>query len=88
MISRRGFLKTLAGIAPILGGAGLCLSSPLWERLFSGGDAGCLFALDPKSDLVRLAPPGALLDIRSPRRRRLPVVPRLPGTPQRETPAA
>ena len=56
MISRRAFLKTLAGIAPILGGAGLCLSSPLWERLFAGGDAGLLFALDPNSDLVRLAP--------------------------------
>ena len=36
MISRRAFLKTLAGIAPILGGAGLCLSSPLWERLLAG----------------------------------------------------
>ena len=56
MLSRRAFLKTLAAIAPILGGAGFCLSSPLWERLFAGGDAGLLFALDPKSDLVRLAP--------------------------------
>jgi len=56
MISRRGFLKTLAGIAPILGSAGLCLSSPLWERLLPGDRAGELFALDPKSDLVRLAP--------------------------------
>ena len=56
MLSRRAFLKTMAGIAPILGGAGLCLSSPLWERLLAGGDAGLLFALDPKSDLVRLAP--------------------------------
>ena len=56
MLSRRAFLKTLAAIAPILGGAGLCLSSPLWERLFAGGDAGLLFALDPNSDLVRLAP--------------------------------
>ena len=30
MLSRRAFLKTLAAIAPILGGAGFCLSSPLW----------------------------------------------------------
>jgi len=56
MISRRAFLGTLAGIATILGGTGLCLSSPFWERLLAGGDAGLLFALDPRSDLVRLAP--------------------------------
>jgi len=56
MISRRGFLKTLAGIAPILGGTGLCLASPLWEHLLFGGNAGALLALDPRSDLVRLAP--------------------------------
>jgi pyruvate formate lyase activating enzyme len=56
MISRRRFIKTLAGIAPILGGAGLCLSGPFWEHLFFGNPAGALFALDPKSDLVRLAP--------------------------------
>ncbi len=56
MISRRVFLKTLAGIAPIIGGAGVCLSSPLWERLLMGDGAGRLFALDPASDLVRSAP--------------------------------
>ncbi len=56
MISRRGFLKTIAGIAPILGGAGLCLSSPFWERLLPGDGNGMVFALDPKSELVRLAP--------------------------------
>ncbi len=56
MISRRAFLGTLAGIATILGGTGLCLPSPFWERLLPGGDAGHLFALDPRSDLVRLAP--------------------------------
>jgi pyruvate formate lyase activating enzyme len=56
MISRRGFLKTLAGIAPILGGAGLCLSSPFWENLLGGGENSLLFALDPQPDLIRLAP--------------------------------
>ena len=56
MISRRDFLKTLAGIAPILGGAGLCLSSPLWERLLTGDQGGLLFALDPQRALVRSAP--------------------------------
>jgi pyruvate formate lyase activating enzyme len=56
MISRRDFLKTLAGIAPILGGAGLCLSSPLWEPLFMGDSSGEIFALDRASDLIRLAP--------------------------------
>jgi hypothetical protein len=40
MITRRAFLRTLAGIAPILGGAGLCLSSPLWERLLPAGGTG------------------------------------------------
>jgi pyruvate formate lyase activating enzyme len=56
VISRRGFIKTLAGMAPILGGAGLCLTSPLWERLLFGKGTGTLFALDVNSDLVRLAP--------------------------------
>ncbi len=56
MISRRGFIKTLAGMAPLLGGAGLGLASPLWERLLFDGSAGTLFALDVESDLVRLAP--------------------------------
>ncbi len=55
-ISRRGFLKTLAGIAPILGGAGLCLSSPLWESLHPGSAAGGLFAQDLQTDLARRAP--------------------------------
>jgi pyruvate formate lyase activating enzyme len=54
MITRRTLLKTLAGIAPLLGGAGLCLSSPLWEPLL-GGD-GRLLALDPRSELARAAP--------------------------------
>ena len=56
MISRRGFIKTLAGMAPLLGGAGLCLASPLWERLLLGESGAALFALDVKSDLVRQAP--------------------------------
>ena len=56
MISRRDFLKTLAGIAPILGGAGLCLSSPLWERLLTDDHGGLLFALDPQTALIRSAP--------------------------------
>ena len=56
MISRRDFLKTLAGIAPILGGAGLCLSSPLWERLLTGDQGGLLLAFDTHSALIRSAP--------------------------------
>ena len=56
MISRRGFIKTLAGMAPLLGGAGLCLASPFWERLLLGEKSATLFALDMNSDLVRLAP--------------------------------
>jgi pyruvate formate lyase activating enzyme len=56
MISRRDFLKTLAGIAPILGGSGLCLSSPLWESLLTDDHGGILFALDPQTALIRSAP--------------------------------
>ena len=56
MISRRVFIKTLAGIAPILGGAGLCLSSPLWESLLTDDHGGLLFALDPQTALIRSAP--------------------------------
>lgn len=55
MLTRRAFLRTTAGIAPILGGAGLCLSSPLWERLLKG-DAACLFAHETESELIRSAP--------------------------------
>jgi hypothetical protein len=56
MISRRVFIKTLAGIAPILGGAGLCLSSPIWERLLTDDHGGILFALDQQNPLIRSAP--------------------------------
>ena len=56
MISRRDFLKTLAGIAPIFGGTGLCLSSPFWESLFTDDHGGRLFALDPQTALIRSAP--------------------------------
>ena len=56
MISRRVFIKTLAGIAPIPGGAGLCLSSPLWESLLTDDHGGLLFALDPQTALIRSAP--------------------------------
>jgi len=56
MISRRRFIRTLAGIAPILGGAGLYLTLPSWERLLFGDPAGSLLALDTSDDRVRLAP--------------------------------
>lgn len=56
MISRRAFMKTLAGMAPLLGGAGIGLSSPLWEGLLFDDSGGKVFALDMQSDLIRLAP--------------------------------
>jgi pyruvate formate lyase activating enzyme len=56
MISRRVFIKTLAGIAPILGGVGSCLSSPLWERLLTDDHGSLLFALDTQTALIRSAP--------------------------------
>jgi pyruvate formate lyase activating enzyme len=56
MVSRRVFIKTLAGIAPILGGAAMCLSSPLWERWFADDHGSLLYALDPLPPLIRSAP--------------------------------
>jgi pyruvate formate lyase activating enzyme len=56
MISRRAFLKTLTGITPILGGAGLCLSSHFWERLLTDDHGGLLYALDTQTALIRSAP--------------------------------
>ncbi len=85
MISRRGFLKTLAGIAPILGGAGLCLASPLWEQLLFGENAGCPLRPRPEQRPGPPRPQGALVDLRPPRRRRLPPVPFPPGRAEGET---
>jgi len=54
VISRREFLMAMAGLAPVLGGAGFVLSDPLREFLVR--EAGLAFALDPNDEIVQLAP--------------------------------
>jgi pyruvate formate lyase activating enzyme len=59
MISRRDFLTNCARLAPIIGGAGLILSDPFWQRLLSGGDLGIALAgnsTDAIDALVQSAP--------------------------------
>jgi pyruvate formate lyase activating enzyme len=43
-------------MAPLLGGVGLDLASPLWEHFLFGDSIGTLSALEMNSDLVRFAP--------------------------------
>jgi pyruvate formate lyase activating enzyme len=54
MISRREFLMAMARLAPVLGSAGFVLSDPLREFLIR--ETGLAFALDPKDEIVQLAP--------------------------------
>ncbi|MGZ6226217.1 MAG: AmmeMemoRadiSam system radical SAM enzyme [Syntrophales bacterium] len=56
MISRRDFLTNCARLAPIIGGAGIILSDPFWQKLLSGGDLGIALAGKSMDELVRLAP--------------------------------
>ncbi|MGD1153856.1 MAG: AmmeMemoRadiSam system radical SAM enzyme [Syntrophales bacterium] len=56
MISRREFLTNCARLAPIIGGAGIILSDPLWQRFLSGDDSGLAFAGNSIDEMVRSAP--------------------------------
>ena len=56
MLSRRDFLTRVARIAPILGGAGMILSDPFWQKLLIGGDSGLVFADNYIDELIREAP--------------------------------
>jgi len=56
MISRREFLITVARYSAILGGAGMILSDPFWQRLLSGDDAGLALAGNYLDEIVRSAP--------------------------------
>ncbi len=56
MISRRDFLTNCARLAPIIGGAGILLSDPLWQGFLSGGDFGVALAGNSIDELVRSAP--------------------------------
>jgi pyruvate formate lyase activating enzyme len=54
VISRREFLRVAAGLAPVLGGAGLVLSDLFRNVLFH--EPGLAHALDLNDEMVRLAP--------------------------------
>jgi len=56
MISRREFFTQLAKIAPFLGGAGIILSDPLWQRLLSGDESGLALAGNYLDEILRSAP--------------------------------
>jgi len=56
MISRREFLTNCARITPIIGGAGIILSDPLWQGFLSGGVSGIAFAGNSIDEMVRSAP--------------------------------
>jgi len=56
MISRREFLETVLKLAPMIGGAGIVLSDPLWQRFFSGNDLGHAIAGNYLDEIVRYAP--------------------------------
>src|SRR5664280_3478594 len=56
MISRRDFLVTLARLAAAVGGAGMILVDPDWQRFLLGGDSGLAFGETYLDELVRSAP--------------------------------
>ncbi len=55
MISRRDFIVTLARLAATVGGAGMILSDPFWQRFLFGGDSGLAFGETYLDELVRSA---------------------------------
>ncbi len=56
MISRRNFLAKLAKLTATVGGAGVILSNPFWQKLLCSGDSGLAFADTYLDELIRLAP--------------------------------
>jgi pyruvate formate lyase activating enzyme len=56
MISRRDFLVTLARLAATIGGAGVILSDPFWQRFLLGGNSGLAFGETYLDELIRSAP--------------------------------
>jgi hypothetical protein len=56
MISRRKFLTNCAKLAPIIGGAGIVLSDPSWQRFLSGADFDVALAGNIIDELVQSAP--------------------------------
>jgi len=56
MISRRDFIVRVARHALAVGGAGMILSDPFWQRFLFGGDAAIAFGGSYLDELVRSAP--------------------------------
>jgi len=56
MITRRDFLTVLARLAPIVGGSGIFLSDPFWQRFLSRDDYGLAHAGNYADELIRTAP--------------------------------
>ena len=53
MISRRDFLVTLARLAATVGGTGVILSDPFWQRFLFGGNSGLAFGEIYLDELIR-----------------------------------
>ena len=56
MISRRDFIVTVARHALAVGGAGMILSDPFWQRFLLGDDEALAFGGSYLDELVRSAP--------------------------------
>jgi pyruvate formate lyase activating enzyme len=56
MISRREFLRTLAGLAPVLGGLGAALYEPHWLHILSEERNGTAWASESLAEIIRRAP--------------------------------
>jgi len=56
MISRRDFLVTLARLAATIGGTGVILSDPFWQRFLFGGNSDLAFGETYLDELIRSAP--------------------------------
>jgi len=56
MLSRRDFLTTLARLASTVGGAGIILCDPSWQRFLQGDDSGLAFGGTYLDELIRSAP--------------------------------
>lgn len=56
MLSRRDFLVTLTRLATTVGGTGMILCDPSWQKYLLGNDSGIAFADTYSEDLIRSAP--------------------------------
>lgn len=56
MISRRDFLTILTRLVPFVGGVGVVLSDPLWQRIFTATEAGIALSRNYIDELIEKAP--------------------------------